>query len=151
MWIKRRMSLWVTNHINYFTVCWWLITVHLLFSSHPDGKVRKCVVSLSLSDKTTCQNGSSNGGIGQQSWRCSKEMKSDDAESKIKIKCGWSHSRIAGWWSKCWHHQSSETTAMELEELNTGELININENKSGRNKDTKGVPEEMTPANQIPH
>lgn len=40
---------------------------------------------------------------------------------------------------------------MELEELNTGELINRNEKTSGRNKDTKDVPEEMTPANQIPH
>ena len=36
---------------------------------------------------------------------------------------------LAGWWSKCWHYQGPETTAMELEELNKGELININEKK----------------------
>lgn len=37
------------------------------------------------------KNRSSTEGTGQQSWKCRKEMKGDDARSKMSIKCRWSY------------------------------------------------------------
>lgn len=65
--------------ITSFKVCWWVVTAHPSFCSSTDSKACSCVASLSLTDKSrkVLQKWMLERGLGQQRWKCTKEMKNE--------------------------------------------------------------------------
>lgn len=70
---------------------------------------------------------------------CSKEIKSDNAGGKIKLKHKGSYRRNNGPWDV----DTATVEEVQLEELSEDELVNINE-ESGCDQKATNVPENMT-------
>lgn len=125
----------MTNHFISFKACWWLVTIHMLFSSC----TAKCVIVLPpcflvINLHGILQKGIIEKGIDPQRQKCSKEVKIDNAWSEIQIE----HSRVI---EEIPVHGNvgtailQETWDLWLEGLRKGRLISISEESGCDKKD----------------